>query len=189
MDTFITDLRRLATSCKFADSKVDKLIRDKLVFGVTDVSLQEELLKTKDLDLAKAGDILRAAEVARKQRQEMVKRVDVQAISKPSHNQRNCGYCGSVHNKGKCPAYGRKCAKCGRINHFSKVCRSAGSQKEAMPVHNVQGEVNVQSIQEERESDQEFFIGALVGDQKMHWLVNVDINGVKRIRCKVDTGR
>ena len=38
-----------------------------------------------------------------------------------------CGYCGQVgtHPKGKnCPAYGKKCSKCQRFNHFATVCRA-----------------------------------------------------------------
>ncbi len=36
-----------------------------------------------------------------------------------------CGYCGGGHTKGKegCPAKDKKCNKCGKIGHFSKVCR------------------------------------------------------------------
>lgn len=37
----------------------------------------------------------------------------------------SCGYCGSVHemSKIKCPAFGKKCAKCNRMDHFARVCR------------------------------------------------------------------
>ena len=38
-----------------------------------------------------------------------------------------CLYCGlfGVHEKGKdCPAYGKKCHKCHKLNHFSSVCKS-----------------------------------------------------------------
>ncbi|XP_052741791.1 uncharacterized protein LOC128199740 [Bicyclus anynana] len=33
-----------------------------------------------------------------------------------------CGYCGCVHKKFECPAYGQKCNRCFRKNHFSRVC-------------------------------------------------------------------
>ena len=37
-----------------------------------------------------------------------------------------CGFCGRKWCKRgqKCPAWGKKCAKCGRDNHFAAVCRS-----------------------------------------------------------------
>lgn len=37
---------------------------------------------------------------------------------------KDCQYCGLTHAKGFCPAFGRKCNGCGKMNHFEKVCRS-----------------------------------------------------------------
>ena len=34
-------------------------------------------------------------------------------------------FCGKSHNKGKCPAYGKVCNRCGRKNHFESKCRSS----------------------------------------------------------------
>ena len=38
--------------------------------------------------------------------------------------QDSCQRCGRKHEKEKCPAYGEKCRKCGKPNHFAIVCRS-----------------------------------------------------------------
>ena len=35
-----------------------------------------------------------------------------------------CGKCGRYHDRGKCPAYGTKCFKCGNMNHFKQFCHS-----------------------------------------------------------------
>ena len=36
-----------------------------------------------------------------------------------------CGLCdGSYPHRGICPAQGKKCMNCGKLNHFAKVCRS-----------------------------------------------------------------
>ena len=43
---------------------------------------------------------------------------------------RSCKYCGDTHPKGKCPAYGKTCAKCQKKNHFTKVCQSTIKQSE-----------------------------------------------------------
>lgn len=43
--------------------------------------------------------------------------------------QQRCGFCGltGVHAKGRdCPAYGKKCRKCHKWNHYSSVCKSDG---------------------------------------------------------------
>lgn len=39
---------------------------------------------------------------------------------------RNCGYCGGkIHRDNEqCPARGKQCGKCGKLNHFAKVCKS-----------------------------------------------------------------
>ncbi len=42
-----------------------------------------------------------------------------------------CQYCGlfGAHEKGKdCPAYGKKCHKCHKLNHFSSVCKSESTR-------------------------------------------------------------
>ena len=35
-----------------------------------------------------------------------------------------CKFCGTIHRRGSCPAYGKTCQKCSKRNHFAKVCRS-----------------------------------------------------------------
>ena len=41
-----------------------------------------------------------------------------------SNSSRNCRYCGKNHSCGNCPAFGKKCQKCGKDNHFKVVCKS-----------------------------------------------------------------
>ena len=36
----------------------------------------------------------------------------------------NCGNCGTAHPPQKCGAYNKACNNCGKLGHFSKVCRS-----------------------------------------------------------------
>lgn len=42
-----------------------------------------------------------------------------------------CKFCGRRHErkKEKCPAYGQKCKKCGKHNHFATVCKTSGTGK------------------------------------------------------------
>ena len=47
----------------------------------------------------------------------------------PNRQQSQCNYCdGQHHLQQRCPAIGVECRKCGRRNHFARVCRS-GNQK------------------------------------------------------------
>ena len=54
----------------------------------------------------------------------------------------SCGYCGRLHPKGwqNCPASEHKCKKCGKLNHFAKVCRQTFS------VHEINDDDNVDYV-------------------------------------------
>ncbi|KAK0135792.1 hypothetical protein N1851_028356 [Merluccius polli] len=59
------------------------------------------------------------------------------------HPHQPCGNCGSsAHNSRAqiCPARGKTCSNCGKLNHFHKVCRSAPARASQPPttiIHNV----------------------------------------------------
>ena len=42
---------------------------------------------------------------------------------------RRCSHCGRSHEQGKCPANGKECFNCGKMNHFAPVCRSGSRSK------------------------------------------------------------
>lgn len=57
----------------------------------------------------------------------------------------NCQNCGRQHEPCQCPAYGAVCHKCGKNNHFSKVCRAVGEKRDnskAKTVNNIESEVD-----------------------------------------------
>ena len=65
IDQFITELKTRAKSCEFCDQH-DSMIRDRIVFGVTDTWLKERLLReSSDLTLEKASSLCRAAKVSK----------------------------------------------------------------------------------------------------------------------------
>jgi hypothetical protein len=35
---------------------------------------------------------------------------------------KSCRYCGKLHDRGQCPAYGNVCTFCGKSNNFAAVC-------------------------------------------------------------------
>ncbi|XP_037976282.1 uncharacterized protein LOC125489123 [Plutella xylostella] len=41
----------------------------------------------------------------------------------PARSSRVCYKCGMSHNMYQCPAYGAKCNKCNRYNHYAKMCQ------------------------------------------------------------------
>jgi hypothetical protein len=36
----------------------------------------------------------------------------------------HCSKCGIKHDQNKCPAEGKTCAKCKKLNHFARMCKS-----------------------------------------------------------------
>jgi hypothetical protein len=54
---------------------------------------------------------------------------DIESKDEKSDNiqqvrEKTCHYCGGTYpHKGPCPAKGKECRKCGKSNHFAKVCR------------------------------------------------------------------
>ena len=66
VDVYLTQLKTLASSCEFGEQE-DSLIRDRIVLGLHDKSLQERLLREPQLSLQKATDFVRASEASREQ--------------------------------------------------------------------------------------------------------------------------
>lgn len=64
IDKFVTELQQKGKNCEFGMSE-DDMIRDKIVFSVTDKSVTEKLLREPNLTLQKAIDICRASEIAK----------------------------------------------------------------------------------------------------------------------------
>ncbi|GAA6102337.1 transcription factor E3 isoform X1 [Tachysurus ichikawai] len=77
VDRFITELRQKGKDCEFGASEND-MLRDKLVFSITNPSLKERLLRENDLSLHRAIEICRATELAKTQIQAMQNATAVQ---------------------------------------------------------------------------------------------------------------
>ena len=69
-----------------------------------------------------------------------------QSYSHTHRYQQPCKWCGKKHGPGKCPAYGKKCNKCQKMNHFASVCRSSTYRKK---VHTIES-------QDEGDSDNDY---------------------------------
>lgn len=140
-DSYLSKLRKLSKTCQYQHLQ-DELIKDRIVVGVKDNSVRKRLLQEENLTLRKCVDICRSAESTTAKLKTIVGASveDVHAVGKSklagkhrntpnsSHKHttyRKCKYCGQMCEKGKCPAFGKKCSNCLRYNHFSSECRSA----------------------------------------------------------------
>ena len=143
---YITAIRGLANTCNFGALK-ERLIKDRIVCGIRDRSLQKSLLEDPKLTLQKCIDKCRAAETASVQARTIAKetqeeqslnivrrerrgrmQTEVQAGTnrdpRPTAMLDKCAHCGRRHGRRLCPAFGKTCHSCGKPNHFASQCRS-----------------------------------------------------------------
>ena len=180
-----------------------------IVIGVMGNSLRERLLRMDNLSLEDAIKLGQTAEATKKHAYELCRSQENQTIEALKLNQNNiqsritkqenneyisqpCKYCGTLHRRRKCPAFGKTCLKCNKLNHFASVCLS--SQKR----------IDLTQAKLQQESDKEdFFIGVVEQSKQSKatpeentmslkvderdWFICLQSNGSK-IRYKMDTG-
>ena len=105
----------------------------------------------------------------------------------------SCKCCGGKHltDRSKCPANGRNCHHCGKLNHFQTVCRlkSTGSSKNTSLTAAVEG------VQSSSDSEASVFkvehMGAVQRNRKGQYFVPLTFhsdNAEFIIDCQLDTG-
>ena len=173
IDQYVTDLKTKAQTCEFKELK-DSLIRDRIVCGIRCDKTRSRLLREPDLMLQKAVNICRASETTLSQMKSFTndQTVDLPAIHTIRLQDKKvqklyCDRCGNWHTKQQvCLALGAENQKCGRKNHFAKVCHTKTSQ----PPYNY-------SIQKETPDDHDLFIGTLErAHQVKDWTVTILLN-------------
>ena len=186
IDQYVTDLKTKAQTCEFKDLK-DSLIRDRIVCGIHCDKTRSRLLREPDLTLHKAIDICRANETTSSQMKSFTndQTNDLPVIHGIRSQNKQvqklyCDRCGNWHTKQQvCPALGAECRKCGRRNHFAKVCHTRATQSQ--PLYHY-------SIQKEAPDNDDLFIGTLGQTHKVKdWSVTILMNH-QRTTFKIDTG-
>ena len=120
------------------------MIRDKFVFSIRDLAVKERPLRGDKLTLGKAISMARASEASKVQikamgiQEQNNQNSSVNEIRSGENLKRNslrqpgsgrdlqkgkCGFCGSSHPGGSCPAFGKTCGYCQKKDHFARVCR------------------------------------------------------------------
>lgn len=199
IDQYVTDLKLIAKDCEF-EHLMEGLIRDRIVCGTNSSRVKERLLREDGLTLQKAVAICRADEESRKQLKTLNDDEQVHAVGKKSHKQEkaqsdfgarqrmgknvsikafSCSKCGSTHEKRNCPAYGKRCHKCKKMNHFQKYCKAKSYR-------------NVHGLEEDSCSDCEenYFVGSInkkTEIQEDACFTSFKIQG-KTVKFKIDTG-
>lgn len=188
IDSYVTALRRLAEGCNFTDK--DRRIRDQVVIGLKDDRIRERLLREQDPDLRKVMTVVRATETAEQQMKIMTKEMEVSKVCKMpksprkipkkdfrqhsnSQTELDCKFCGRKHERKKerCPAWGKKCNKCGNQNHFASCCTKK------LEAHAVNSEPKIVKL---------YAIDSKSSKKKMK-TVTVSATG-KKLTFQIDTG-
>lgn len=203
-DSFLTELRKAVKSTGYKDK--DDMIRDRIVMGVFSKDTQERLLRASDLTLDMAIKHCRACEASKSQSRVLQSEVSISELkSRDKYNNNNkkltdkpCMYCGTKHVKGKCPAYGKKCKKCQRLNHFATVCKSKGNMESRDDRKKKVHEVVPREQENSDSEDDQFYVSAITkqvgvvnksvkSSSEAMWLKSIDVEG-KQIKFKLDTG-
>lgn len=95
------------------------------------------------------------------------------------NNDNNCTYCGIKHTRGKCPAYGKECMKCGRYNHFANVCKTTGRQKS--------NDMSINAINNDNHETE--LVVYTLNNTNNHdkWFVNLTLGGTN-VKFRMDSG-
>ena len=149
-EQYKTTLRKLSEACEFDTITPNEILRDRLIFGIYDTKVRERLLRETNLTLIKTDEICRAAESMTEQMRIVGQSNDattsVHAVRKfsgqkkrmtkeasrstKSETAKECWNCGRQHGrqpKELCPAFGKSCDLCGKLNHFANKCRQKRS--------------------------------------------------------------
>ena len=205
---FETKCREQALHCDFPITLGNAIIM--LTVVKTDNNeLRSEIIR-KNGDLKSVRETAKSFEVAREGRQMMkggdtvhsqakddpeVKRVtrpgrysmrskgpDQTAGRAQAQGRPGCTKCGNEAHGGRnvCPATGRRCLKCGRLNHFARMCNKAsneGRDKQANSVE-LEQEPNTYCVSQEEESLEEVYLYQLKEGKSQNPTVTLNINGI-----------
>ena len=211
-DQWVMDLKLKAETCRFQET--DAMLRDKIVFSISDTAVKERLLREPDITLKKVLNYCRAAETSKAHFNIMNMTQQVHALkisngknqnnykkgnpSKSSYTKpaKPCQYCGNYHAVRRCPAYGKTCHRCQGRNHFESVCKGGGFKKK-MYSQSRSSCKPVNQVDRSNEDDhddygyaEELFVGSIfIGKLGEHdkWSANLCINKQK-FMFKLDTG-
>ncbi len=138
---YILELKRMSRYCNFGHTLEERL-RDCLVQGVRNETVQRRLFTEKELSWRKACDIAVAMEVANRdircfnqssasqtQTNGRVNRIKQHAKQKPNSKEgKPCYRCNLTnHTADNCFYKSKTCNKCKKVGHIARACKSTGA--------------------------------------------------------------
>lgn len=173
MENFVFKLRCQAKYCEFVDT--DDEIRTQIV-KKCEPHLRRKILE-KDMKLDEILSTAKALEMneAYTENDKKVYRVKKEmGEHKKEITCYNCGRQGHTARDSQCPARGRRCNKCGKMNHFAATCRS-GKMKNIMSDKKRVRELSSREVRKD-DDDNPKYIFALNDKEMDVW---VEMGGTK----------
>ena len=210
--TYMSELRAIAQWCNFGQS-LESMLRDRLVVGIDNESIQRRLLAETDLSFKRALEIAQSLEAAAKNAKEIQNGAGNTGNGNPGTNQEhlraepvgmvatnNCYHCGKTGHLAPQCHKNAKCLNCGKVGHIKRACRNkqwAGGSNHTeesrpskqLPRKSTSGRNTVKTVQPlETESLEEYPLNQLTQNSGSKPIeLNVDVLG-KSISMELDTG-
>ncbi|XP_068250585.1 uncharacterized protein [Palaemon carinicauda] len=139
-DQYVTALRHIAWDCDIANITQEEILRDRIMFGISDDKVRDRLLRERNLTLERTLEICGVSEVSIAQQEEINRVLESKVITvsaklkdpvgrmKPVTDVHrkleetdwitDCRFCGKSHRKVKevCPAWGKRSSMSGVTN-------------------------------------------------------------------------
>ena len=201
-DDYATRLKQAAAPCEFPPDWLEVEIQMQLIEKGKSKRVRRRLL-SKPHSLQEALDYARAQELSDKQAkriemeqqsrgnitEEELNRVSLRKQNNSTDINKECYFCGGtfphVGGKKKCPAWGKKCTACGKMNHFAKRCMSKGKVNQSV-VQTVHQEVHSDSSDAESLCGIEE-VGSVESNPKPRPVRSIKIEN-SEIKVLIDTG-
>ena len=178
LDQFHTRLQTLAQTCEFHDTDFE--IEEQIIIGGTSSKIRKRALRDPGFDLKSMllegrcdeQSTFQAKEIESKEKPVgETSRMATKKVSK-------CYSCGRAfpHN-GPCPAKGKECNHCGKMNHFSNVCKDKKKQNQK-PGRQIKGrkkDVRPLKTEESSNSSEEDYVFVVNNKNNTSPAVNVTV--------------
>jgi len=138
---YVTELRKLASTCQFSQGEYKDRLRDRLLHGVGNEAMQMEMIKVGDemtfdtalaaaLRVEAAGDSLRV--IAQKEGATNSQDTANRLSHRNDKTKERCWRCGGRHDPSECKFKEATCFRCKQKGHIRSKCRSVGEKQGEM---------------------------------------------------------